>query len=462
MFDFLFNQTQEVYILCIIFVALCIIEYVFLQHRAAKHIALCFENNAQELLEKENMCTHKIEAIKDALTKEKFSLIDTYTMRQYTLQEDFNHKLLEIEKVYTDKIARYETKIKEIEDLKTVLKHEFVQIAAQTIKSEQEDLRKQNREVLDERVKPFESQLENFKNKIEEFTLSGVKNTTSIVEQIKNLEHNNKKIEQETKNLIDALSRNQNVKGAYGEDILEKILQYCGMQEGIHYKKQFVSSSLNLANDNYQIVRPDIVITLSNDRNVIIDSKVTLTSYLEYIEDKTKLVNFKNAVKKRIKELADKNYSGIASIYQPDFVLMYMPIESSVAVIYEDIDIIRDAYNNKIIIVGTASLLVAIKLVNQLMAQKKQLESVDTIVAAGSALYDTFTKMCEDLIDVRKRLDDTKSKFDTMLNRFKRTNKSNPSIFSQVELLKSYGIATKKSIPSELLHDNELVLPEGE
>lgn len=354
-----------------------------------------------------------------------------------------------------EELIKLRTQIETSETLQSIIKRDFVQLANETIKNEQEDLRKQNRETLEEKLLPLTKELGEFKAKVEHFNLKGVENTTKIVEQIGNLEKNNKIIEQEAKNLVEALTKNQNTKGSYGEDLLDTILQTSGMQEGIHYSKQFVTKSANLKDNELHIVRPDIVINLPDDRHLIIDSKVTLTSYLEYIQDNSKLGDFKNEVKKRITDLANKNYQNAGDLSQPDFVLMYMPIESSVNIIYEDTDLIKQAYKANIIIVGTASLLTAIRLVNQLMAQKKQQESIGQIVTAGSNLYETFVQFCDDLLDVQKKMDDVTSKLTKTINRFKRGNKNKPSLFSQVNALKDFGINSTKEIPAALLEEIE-------
>ena len=225
------------------------------------------------------------------------------------------------------------------------------------------------------------------------------------------------------------------------------------MQQQTPYTKQFVTTSANLKDDEIHTVRPDVVINLPDNRHLIIDSKVTLTSYLEYIEDNSKINVFKSEVKKRILDLANKNYQNAGDLSQPDFVLMYMPVESSVNMIYEDTDLITQAYKANIIIVGTASLLTAIRLVNQLTAQQKQRENVSQIVAAGNNLYDTFVQFCEDLMDVQKKMDDVSSKLTKTINRFKRGNKNKPSLFSQVNALKDFGINSVKEIPETLLEE---------
>lgn len=354
-----------------------------------------------------------------------------------------------------EELIKLRAKMETSESLQEIIKRDFVQLANETIKTEQEDLRKQNRETLEEKLLPLTKELGEFKEKVEHFNLKGVENTTKIVEQIGNLEKNNKVIEQEAKNLVEALTKNQNTKGSYGENLLDTILQSCGMQEGVHYTKQFVTTSASLKDDEMHIIRPDVVINLPDNRHLIIDSKVTLTSYLEYIEDNSKLNEFKSEVKKRIADLANKNYQNAGDLSQPDFVLMYMPVESSVNMVYEDVDLITQAYKANIIIVGTASLLTTIRLVNQLMAQQKQAESVNQIVAAGTNLYDTFVHFCNDLIDVQKKMDEVSSKLTTTINRFKRSNKNKPSLFSQVNALKDYGINSVKEIPAQLLEEVE-------
>lgn len=356
-----------------------------------------------------------------------------------------------------EELIRLRTEAKNYKTLQELIKQDFVRLANETIKNEQEDLRKQNREVLEEKILPLKNELGEFKDKVEKFNLNGVENTTKIVEQILNLEKNSATIAQEAKNLTEALTKNQNVKGAYGENLLDIILQSSGMQEGVHYSKQFVTTSENLCDEIEHTIRPDIVINLPDNRHIVVDSKVTLTSYLACVDDKEKIKDFKTEVKKRITDLANKNYQGADTLWQPDFVLMFMPIEASLQLLYQDFDLINFAYKSNVIIVGTASLLATIRLVNQLFAQQKQSESINHIVEAGTNLFETFVQFCDDLVDVQKRFEDVNKKFNTTINRFKRKNNNKPSLFSQVEALRDYGINTTKEIPKQLLESNEEV-----
>lgn len=362
-----------------------------------------------------------------------------------------------IVKLYSDKksqeeVVRIKTKLETFESLQKLIKEDFSEIARNTIKSEQEDLRKQHQEALDLKLAPLAKELGEFKTKVENFNTTGEKNTAALIEKITNLEKSSAEITKEANQLAAALTTNQNVKGAYGETLLDTILQSCGMQEGLHYTKQFVSKSVS-EDETTHTIRPDVVLNLPDNRHLIIDSKMTLTSYLEYMQDEEMLPKFKAEVKKRIMDLSEKNYQGAGNLYQPDFVLMYVPIENSVQLLYEDADLINKAYKANVIIVGTSSLLTTVRLVNQLMAQQKQQESVMNIVQAGTNLYETFAKFCEDLLDVKKRFEGLNSQLNKTINRFQRGNKHNPSLFSQVEALRDYGITTTKQVPQELLEE---------
>ena len=354
-----------------------------------------------------------------------------------------------------EELIRLRAESKNYNSLEELIKQDFVRLANETIKQEQEDLRKQNREALEEKILPLKNELGEFKAKVEKFNLTGVENTAKIIEQILNLEKNSATIANEAKNLTEALTKNQNVKGAYGENLLDTILQSCGMREGIHYTKQFVTTSENLCDDTEHTIRPDIVINLPDNRHIVVDSKVTLTSYLACVEDKDKIKDFKAEVKKRIVDLANKNYQSADKLWQPDFVLMFMPIETSLQLLYQDFDLINFAYKSNVIIVGTASLLATTRLVNQLFVQQKQCEYVNHIVNAGTNLFETFVQFCDDLVDVQKRFDEVNKKLNTTINRFKRRNNNKPSLFSQVQALRDYGINSAKEIPAKLL-ENEL------
>ena len=364
---------------------------------------------------------------------------------------------------YTEENNILRSQIKSQDDFRQIIKSDFANLAMQTINEQQEDLRKQNREILDDKIKPLNEKLQEFQRQVTDFQEKGIKNKTEILKEIENLRNNSQQLSEEAKNLTNALTMNQNVKGAYGEDLLDVILQAGGLQEGIHYTKQFLTKSVNSKDEKIHNIKPDFVINLPNNKHLIIDSKLTLKSYLDYQENQSKeaKTNFIRALKARIDDLSDKNYENAQDLTQPDFILLYMPVENCVGMVYSDEDfkdILQGAYTSNIIIVGSASLLTAIRLVNQLWAIQSQYENSNKIAKAGVELYETFEVFCKGLIEIQKKFNAVSSEFTTTINRFSHNSPKHPSLFSQLQILKDeYKINTSKQIPSEFLKEEETV-----
>ncbi len=333
------------------------------------------------------------------------------------------------------------------------IREDFANLANATLVEKQQKIQEQNAQTLEDKIKPMIERVKEFQEKVDAFNKTEIENNVSLMEQFKNLKEANSKITEEAQKLTTALTKNQNVKGAYGEGLLEVILEKSGLREGIHYHSQF-----NTKNSENETIRPDIVVNLPNNKNLIIDSKFTLTSFIEMCqddEDKDACDKFKKEVRARVDEISKKDYTGASNLAQPDFVFIYVPLENSLAAIYQDKDLVQHSLNRNVIIVGTSSLLASIKLIDQLWAREKSNETVEKIAAAGVALYETFVAFCEDLRTLQSQFEKIDSQFKTTLGRFTRNNPKNPSMFSQIEKLKEYGITTSKQIPEEFLEVSE-------
>ena len=387
-----------------------------------------------------------------------FGVLITYIVMKTKSQKDFQTHFEELNNAKTE-LNTLHAQIKAQEDFRNLIKEDFSKLAVQTINEQQEDLRKQNREILDDKIKPLSEKLQEFQKQVNDFHKSGEVNKTEIIKEIENLRNNSQKLSEDAVKLTKALTMSQNVKGAYGEDLLDVILQSGGLKENIHYTKQFRTTSASSKDETLHKIKPDFVINLPNEKHLIIDSKLTLTSYLEYEENQNAQTKekFKQALKARIKDLSDKNYESATDLTQPDFILLYMPIENSISMVYSDDDfqeILHMAYNSNIIIVGSASILTIVRLVNQLWAIQSQYENSNKIALAGANLYETFVAFCENLQDIQKKFDDVSGLFTKTINRFTRNSAKNPSLFSQVEILKNeYKINTTKQIPQQFLEE---------
>jgi len=333
------------------------------------------------------------------------------------------------------------------ENVVNEVKAVFSQIAQESLKNQQEAL-------ISEHSKDLKTKIDLFK--AEEITPIN-RLLKEFKESIDNYQNSHRNESQEIKNAIAtaekyarALTMSQNSKGDFGEDWLEQIFKFANLEENVHYSKQYVSEG----------AKPDFVVKLPNDKSVIVDSKVILKNYLEYRENdnadslkKAFITDLTNC----ITILAKKNYEEIEELYQPGFILMYIPVEACVNLIYTDYDfrkVIELATSRNIIIVGTSSLLVTLRLINQLWASRTQFDNVQNIINVGENLYNNIASHAQNLLNIQQLIDKASSGIKTEINRF--TARKNGSIFKEAEKLKQYGISSKEVKSGKKLVENSI------
>lgn len=333
------------------------------------------------------------------------------------------------------------------ENIVNEVKVAFSKIAQDSLKSQQEAL-------LAEHSKDLMNRMDLFK--AEEITPVN-RLLKEFKESIDNYQNAHKNESLEIKNAIStaekyarALTMNQNSKGEFGEDWLEQIFRFANLEENVHYTKQFVSEG----------AKPDFVVNLPNDKNIIVDSKVILKNYLEYRQNEDSEIlkkAFITDITNCITFLAKKNYEEIDELYQPGFILMYIPVETCVNMIYTDYDfrkVVELAVSRNIIIVGTASLLVTLRLVNQLWASQTQYDNVQNIITVGENLYNNIASHAQNLLNIQQIIDKASSGIKTELNRF--TQRKNGSIFKEAEKLRQFGISSKEVKTGKKIVENSI------
>lgn len=360
-----------------------------------------------------------------------------------------------------------DAKIKELEvqnaklqfssDLTKNLQEEFKNIANQALIDNQNQLQKQNSLVLEDKLKPLNNTLERYQKEVDEFNKERIKEAATLKTEITNLMENSKIVQEEAHRLANALTKNQNVKGQFGEDTLEVVLNASGMKENIHYKKQFHTRVQNADGEN-KTIRYDFVVNLPEDKHIVIDSKMYLDNFIKYqaTEEKTEkekyLKDFKVDVKNSIKDLSEKNYQYGEKINSPDFVFMYIPLENSLSLLYDDTELVQFAFQKKIFLIGTVSLMTTLKLVQKLLEQEKRSANIVEIAQTGALLYEKFVDFCENLKNLHRKFEGVDEEFKTTINRFTR---GEDSLFKKSEKLKELGISTTKQIPQEFLTQEE-------
>ncbi len=322
----------------------------------------------------------------------------------------------------------------------------FSKIAQEAIKNQQEQLLIQNSSVLQNRIDLFKAQeIEPINNLLTQFKAS-----------IDNYQKNHEKESLEIKNAIStaekyakALTTNQNSKGEFGEEWLENVLNFAGLKENIHYKKQFVSGDS----------KPDFIIFMPENRHLIIDSKVILKNYIDFCNEEnneTSKKAFISDLNECVNNLGKKNYEDIELTNQPGFILMYIPIESCVNMIYANSDfkkIIENANAKNIIITGTSSLLVTLRLVNNLWNAKTRNDNIENIIDVGEKLYNKIAKHAQNLINIQQVIDKA---HDIIHNEIKDFKTDKGSIFKEAQNLREFGIEAKSRKSGRKITENAI------
>lgn len=235
--------------------------------------------------------------------------------------------------------------------------------------------------------------------------------------------------------LTKALTTNQNLKGQYGEDCLEAVLKTCYPDKNINFIKQFCTK-----NEDNKEIKPDYIVNLPNNKSIIIDCKLNLDKYLEYSDkpDISRKQEFIKDLNTTINNLANKKYQTSVDFVQPDFILMYIPLETVITLIYTDkdfINVIKNANERNIIIVGNSSILTVIRLTKLLWAQDTQNKNIQNIVNLSQNLYDLIATHSQALYDMKTALDENNKRFNKEYEKL-----TSSKLFNKIEELKNFGI----------------------
>lgn len=336
----------------------------------------------------------------------------------------------------------------ETANLNGQLKIEFKNIANEIVKEQSKDFSHHNQNLL----KPFKTQLETFEKAIQDQLKDNIQRATSFREQIEQLKNLNLQISQEANNLTNALKGDNKFQGNWGELILERVLDNSGLEKGSEYKTQ-----VSLTNAEDDRIQPDAVVYLPDEKHIIIDSKVSLVSYEQYINstDETEreqhLKSHLLSVKNHIKQLSEKKYQTAEGLNTPDFILLFVPIEASFGVaVKEDIDLFNFAWNKNIVIVSPSTLLATLKTIASLWKQEKQNKNVLKIAEESGKLYDKFVGFVNDLSKIEKSLERTSKEFSEAQ---KKLHEGKGNIVSRIEKIKELGAKTTKQIDEKYLEE---------
>ena len=355
------------------------------------------------------------------------------------------------------KLEEIESQKKMIADMQSTLTKDFEIIATKLLEEKSQKFSEHNRNSLDIILNPLKDKIKSFEEKVENTYRAEAAERNTLKGSIEELMKLNKQISDEANNLSTALKGNTKQQGNWGEFVLEKILESSGLIEGENYILQ--GEGMGLVDNEGNRFQPDVIINLPEDKHVIIDSKVSLIAYEKLVssddtDSKEKFIKEHiNSIKNHVLNLSNKNYQDLIGVKSPDFVLLFVPIESSFSIATQhDKDLFEYAWSRKIVIVTPSTLLATLKTIASIWKQEKQTKNALEIARQAGTLYDKFVGFVDDLKKIGEQLNKTQQTYNEAYSKL-HTGKGN--LTSGVESLKKLGAKAKKQIDKNLLSEDD-------
>ena len=376
--------------------------------------------------------------------------------RTVTLTEQLRSKELELISARKDAEAlrgKLEEESEKLKEKNEMLMLQFEKTANDIFERKTRQLRDTNKESLDIILKPLKDNISDFKNRVEEIYSKETEGRGALKSELNRLMELNRRITEETNNLTSALRGNSKIQGDWGEMVLDTILEGSNLQKGIHYTTQ---SNIKDAEGNN--LRPDVIVNLPDGKKIVIDSKVSLTAYVNYCsaedeESRRRTMNdHLRSIRAHINELGRKSYQDNI-LGSPDFVIMFIPTEPAfLAAVQYDAELWNEAYHKKVIISSPTNLSGMLKIVADLWKRDDLGRNANRIAKEGAMMYEKFVTFINTLEALGKNLDTMQGNYDKAMKQL-RDGKGN--LVSRAEKLKALNVKVSKSLPQSIVEDSD-------
>jgi len=340
-----------------------------------------------------------------AAEREKASALSS----EFAMAKAENARLLEGQSAETQRLGEMQER----------MKLEFENLAGRLLDEKSARFLDQNHQHLATLLDPLRERIGEFRERMEKIHTEEEKSAAALGAQLKGLHDLNRQMTEEAVNLTTALKGQSKTQGAWGELVLEKILEKCGLTNGIEYETQ---SSYRDHEGGRRM--PDVVVHLPEGKNLIIDAKVSLTGYEKAVNagsQSLRLAGLREhvlSVRRHVDELAKKDYPGLKSLQSPNFVLMFVPVEPALHLaLQEDPALYGDAFEKNVVLVSSSTLLIALRAVESVWRHHKQTVNAQEIARQAGNLHDAFVNFTQSLEDLGSRLDQAKAAYDSAISR---------------------------------------------
>lgn len=401
---------------------------------------ICANRRTKSLIERISYLD-SLNKINESHIKTLENKLDTLSIENRTLSDErtaFRTSLEYERKINAEKLEEFHTIKEQSKNEFKILSHDILEANLKIQKQSQKD-------DLDLLLKPLQLQIDMFKKQISDIHNIELKERSDLMAEIRHFKDLNIKISTDAENLSKALKGNNKTLGNWGEMILENLLKDSGLVEGRDYILQQTHK-----NEDGDLLRPDVIINLPNNKKIIIDSKVSLKSYESFINKSQNGVNDISSsdlmahilsLKTHIKDLSKKSYESLLDGYSLDFVLMFIPIESAfLEAIRYDSELFTFAYNKNIILVSPTTLLATLRTICNIWRNERQNSNVVEILNTASMLYDKFNGFYESMEEIGKGIERANVAYLKSLNQLK---DGKGSIYGRFQKLEDLGVKYK-------------------
>ena len=340
----------------------------------------------------------------------------------------------------------------ELENIQEKFTKEFENLATKILEEKSSKFTEQNKENIKQILNPLQEKIKLFEDKVEKTHKESIDYHAALRQQIIGLKELNEQMSKEAVNLTKALKGDSKTQGNWGELILERVLEKSGLEKDREY---VLEKSFHTDTENRTRLRPDVIINLPDSKKMIVDSKVSLTAYEQYVnsddenERAQHLKEHINSLNRHVVQLSEKKYEDIYEIESPDFVLLFVPIEPAFAVaINSDNQLYNKAFEKNIVIVTPATLLATLRTIDSMWQNEKQQRNAIEIARQAGALYDKFEGLVADLTKVGKKMDEAKNEYKGAMNKLV---EGRGNLITSVEKIKKLGAKAKKALPQNII-----------
>ena len=343
----------------------------------------------------------------------------------------------------------HQQRLEDLQQARDTMRAQFSEMATQIFDEREQRFAQTSQQSLGQLLDPLKERIQSFEKRVEESYQQEARERFSLGKELERLQQLNQRLSDEATNLTQALKGNK-TQGNWGELILERVLEHAGLEKGREYHTQ-----VNLKSADGERFQPDVLIMLPGGRQVVVDAKVSLTAYQQYVSDpdadqaQAALKQHVQSLRGHVKGLSGKDYNRLEGLHSLDFVLLFVPIEAAFsAALQAEPNLFQEAFDRQIVIVSPTTLLATLRVIDSLWKQERQSQNAREIAERAGWLYDKFVLFIQDLDELGTRLQQVDKAYAAARNKL---CEGRGNLVSRSEQLKLLGARASKSLPAELL-----------